>query len=209
MPSSLLAIAGIHLVAVASPGPDTFIVMQTAAKRSRREALFCVLGIACGVSFWATLTLLGLQWLFSRFVWLHRLVMTLGGFYLLWMGFQIIRSCFVPACQKSLTASKSTSSYLKAFTTGLFTNLSNPKAVVYFSSIFSVFIAQEMTGAQVALILSLVFGETLLWFSLVALMLGLPKPKQIFRSLNRWIDGVCGLIFGMFGTALICAAFNA
>lgn len=66
-----------------------------------------------------------------------------------------------------------------------------------------------MTGAQVALILSLVFGETLLWFSLVALMLGLPKPKQIYRSLNRWIDGVCGLIFGMFGTALICAAFNA
>ncbi len=55
---ALLTIAGVHLIALASPGPDVFIVMQTAASRSRREAFCCVLGISLGVAFWVTLALL-------------------------------------------------------------------------------------------------------------------------------------------------------
>ena len=56
-----------------SPGPDCFIVMQTAIGRSRKEALCCVLGITLGVAFWAALSLLGLQWLFEQFAWLQQL----------------------------------------------------------------------------------------------------------------------------------------
>lgn len=207
--SALLAIAGIHLVAIASPGPDTFIVMQTAVKRTRKEALFCALGITCGITFWASLTFLGLQWLFDQIVWLHRLTMLLGGLYLLWMCAQVIRSCFTHSSSQTEDSSNTSSSCLKAFTTGLFTNLSNAKAIVYFSSIFSVFITPEITGFQSALILCLVFVETLVWFSFVALLLGLPKPKEIYRSLNKWIDGACGIIFGSFGAALSYAAFTA
>ena len=88
---ALLTIAGVHLIALASPGPDVFIVMQTAASRSRKEAFCCVLGISLGVAFWVTLALLGLQWLFDTFIWLHKIVMGLGGMYLLWMSFNILQ----------------------------------------------------------------------------------------------------------------------
>ena len=82
MLSTLFTIAAVHLIALMSPGPDCFIVMQTAVGRSRKEALCCVLGITLGVAFWAALSLLGLQWLFEQFAWLQQLIMFLGGLYL-------------------------------------------------------------------------------------------------------------------------------
>ena len=79
MISTIFTIAAVHLIALMSPGPDCFIVMQTAVGRSRKEALCCVLGITLGVAFWAALSLLGLQWLFERFAWLQQVIMLLGG----------------------------------------------------------------------------------------------------------------------------------
>lgn len=49
MLSTIFTIAAVHLIALMSPGPDCFIVMQTAVGRSRKEALCCVLGITLGV----------------------------------------------------------------------------------------------------------------------------------------------------------------
>lgn len=83
--STIFTIAAVHLIALMSPGPDCFIVMQTAVGRSRKEALCCVLGITLGVAFWAALSLLGLQWLFERFAWLQQVIMRLGGLYLGWL----------------------------------------------------------------------------------------------------------------------------
>ena len=37
--STIFTIAAVHLIALMSPGPDCFIVMQTAVGRSRKEAL--------------------------------------------------------------------------------------------------------------------------------------------------------------------------
>ena len=96
MLSTLFTIAAVHLIALMSPGPDCFIVMQTAVGRSRKEALCCVLGITLGVAFWAALSLLGLQWLFEQFAWLQQLIMFLGGLYLGWLAFLLLRS----ACNK-------------------------------------------------------------------------------------------------------------
>ena len=210
MESAFLAIAGVHLIALASPGPDVFIVMQTAAKRSRKEAFFCVLGITLGVAFWASLAILGLNWLFEHFIWLHKISLILGGSYLLWMGIRILKGILARnPSEVSFDQPKVMSvSLLKAFTTGLFTNLANAKAIIYFSSVFAVFIKPGMPQIEAFSIFALVVCETLIWFTLVAFVLGLPKPKQIYRSLNRWIDGICGVIFGGFGIALLYAAIK-
>lgn len=98
MLSTLLTIAGVHIIALASPGPDTFIVMQTAASKSRKEAIMCVLGITAGVAVWAAVSLLGLQWLFDQFAWLHKTIMLMGGIYLGWMGFKILKSSLPEFC---------------------------------------------------------------------------------------------------------------
>lgn len=48
-----VTVALVHLIALMSPGPDFFFVSQTAASRSRRQAMYGVQGITLGVAIWA------------------------------------------------------------------------------------------------------------------------------------------------------------
>lgn len=207
MLSALLTIAGVHLFALMSPGPDFFIVAQTSVSRSRFEALSCVLGITLGVMFWAALSLLGLQWLFERFVWLQRGIMALGGAYLCWLAYLMLKSAWTKTAVTEMPV-KTSSSTVRAFCSGLFTNLANAKAVIYFSSVFSLFVSADMSTLEATLIYVLVVAETFLWFSFVALVLSMPKPKSLYKRSSRWIDGICGALFGVFGSVLIYEALK-
>lgn len=57
----IATIAVVHLLALASPGPDFLFVTRTAVSQSRGKAMLGVLGITAGVAFWAGLSILGLQ----------------------------------------------------------------------------------------------------------------------------------------------------
>lgn len=137
--SFIFSLMVIHLVALMTPGPDFFFVTQTAVSRSRAEALYGVTGITLGVVFWAALSLIGLQWIFEQFAWLHRGLLVAGGLYLMWMGYNLLKSALrkPEASEGGAKPAELPVSKVRAFTMGLFTNLANAKAVVYFSSIFS------------------------------------------------------------------------
>ena len=205
MLSTIFTIAAVHLIALMSPGPDCFIVMQTAVGRSRKEALCCVFGITLGVAFWAALSLLGLQWLFERFAWLQQVIMLLGGLYLGWLAYVLLNSAFKKDTAPHAEVQAAGSGF-RSFVVGLLTNLSNAKALIYFSSVFSLFVTGDMGSAEAIVIYAVVVLESLLWFSFVALILGMPKPKAFYRKSGEWIDGICGAIFGAFGAALVWAA---
>ena len=155
------------------------------------------------------MSLLGLQWLFDQFAWLHKTIMLMGGIYLGWMGFKIMKSSLKASTSATADSSLGTQeAKSKPFLTGLFTNLANAKALVYFSSVFALFIRPDMEWTQSFPIFLLVITETFLWFSFVGLLIGLPKPKRIYRSAGKWIDGACGAIFGVFGGGLIYSALK-
>ncbi len=207
--SLFLTIALVHLVALSSPGPDFFFVSQTAVSRSRRTAMFGVLGIALGVAAWAALALLGLQLLLQRLAWLERLIAVAGGLYLCWMGLKMLRGAWRrPAVAASDAGAGEASDAsapgdLAALRAGLFTNLSNPKVVVYFGSVFSTFLGGGV-GAHARLGLwTLVTLETFLWFSVVAAFFALPAMRRGYLRLTRWIDGFAGAVFMLFGLHLI------
>ncbi len=130
-----LTVAFIHLVALISPGPDFFFVSQTAASRSRGEAMMGVLGISLGIVIWAGVALMGLNLILQKMAWLHQIIMVGGGMYLCWMGWQLLKS----ARAKHDVAEEEVQVVLPArgrtFIRGLLTNLSNPKplsiSVVY------------------------------------------------------------------------------
>ncbi|WP_300835242.1 LysE family transporter, partial [uncultured Parasutterella sp.] len=178
--STIFTIAAVHLIALMSPGPDCFIVMQTAVGRSRKEALCCVLGITLGVAFWAALSLLGLQWLFERFAWLQQVIMLLGGLYLGWLAYLLLKSAFKKGTAPQAEV-QTAGSGMRSFIVGLLTNLSNAKALIYFSSVFSLFVTGDMGSTEAGVIYAVVVLESLLWFSFVALILGMPKPKTFYR----------------------------
>ena len=91
---ALATLVFIHFCALITPGPDFFLVSQTAISRSRRDSLMVVAGITLGVMIWAMLALLGLNILFEQVHWLKRLLFVASGIYLCWLGYQMLRSAF-------------------------------------------------------------------------------------------------------------------
>ncbi|WP_329741343.1 threonine export protein RhtC [Dyella sp. A6] len=203
--SLFLTIALVHLIALMSPGPDFFYVSQTAVSHSRREALAGVAGIALGVAVWAALALLGLQLLLHRLAWLERLIAICGGAYLCWLGLKMLRGAMVASASLPTHAVRLANGPWRALRNGLFTNLANPKAVVYFGSIFSAFVGDRLgAGARWGLWVMVVV-ETLLWFAFVAGVFALPAMRRGYLRLSRWIDGCAGAVFMLFGLHLIFA----
>ncbi len=82
----LLGLAVVHLLAVASPGPSTVLVIQTAAVAGRRGGLLAAFAMMVGALAWAAAALFGLQALFARFEWLYFAFRIGGGLYLLYLA---------------------------------------------------------------------------------------------------------------------------
>lgn len=193
------------MIALMSPGPDFFFVSQTAASRSRREAMMGVMGISLGIVVWAGVALMGLHLILQKMAWLHQIIMVGGGIYLCWMGWQLLRSArsqnaqSAPSPEVNVALPKPGRSFIRGF----LTNLSNPKAVIYFGSVFSLFVGDDVgAGARWGLFL-LIIAETFVWFSLVAVVFALPAMRRGYQRLAKWIDGLAGVLFTGFGLHLI------
>ncbi|WNL46975.1 LysE family transporter [Dyella sp. BiH032] len=201
--SLFLTIAAIHLIALASPGPDFFFVSQTAVSRTRRQALFGVIGITLGMVVWSALALLGLQIVLHRLAWLSQLIAVAGGLYLAWMGVKMLRGAWKAPSGGGSHAPMAGRSDFAILRIGLLTNLANPKAVVYFGSVFSAFLGDGISvGARWGL-WGMIVALTFLWFSMVAAFFALPAMRRGYLRLSRWIDGFAGAVFVLFGLHLV------
>ena len=90
---ALAGLALVHLLAVASPGPSTVLVIQTAAVSGRRAGLLAAFAMMLGALAWAAAALYGLQVLFARFEWLY-------------VGFRIAGGCLSALSRGHAVASR-------------------------------------------------------------------------------------------------------
>ena len=132
---ALLGLALVHLLAVASPGPSTVLVIQTAAVAGRRGGLLAALAMMVGALLWAAAALFGLQALFARFDWLYLAFRIGGAIYLLYLAVQLWRHALDPLPEIPLGDAARTTRW-QGFLRALLLQLSNPKIMVFFGSIF-------------------------------------------------------------------------
>ncbi|MDV5354291.1 threonine export protein RhtC [Enterobacter asburiae] len=198
-----LSVMTVHFLALMSPGPDFFFVSQTAASRSRKEAMLGVLGITSGVMVWATVALLGLNLILAKMAWLHSIIMVGGGLYLCWMGYQMLRGALKKEAVNSPVPQVELAAGGRSFVKGLLTNLANPKAIIYFGSVFSLVVGDSVGADARWGIFMLIVVETFAWFALVASVFALPRVRRGYQRMARWIDGIAGALFAGFGIHLI------
>jgi threonine efflux protein len=147
--------------------------------------------------------LLGLHLLFERFAWLQTAIRMAGGAYLVYLGLMMLKASFGPAELPETSTTTGPRSDAAAFSSGLLTNLSNPKALVYFGSIFATLLPVSISIPAKMAVFALVTAESLLWFSVLAVLFSLPVPRRAYQRANRWIDRIAGVAFGGFGLRLL------
>lgn len=200
----LISIATTQLVALASPGPDFFFVSQVAASSSRKQSFHAVCGITLGVFIWALLAILGLNIILKQLPWLHRGIMTLGGAYLLYLSYLLTKAaCVAYKAKKISSEPKAATIHSKFFLKGLFTNLSNTKALIYFVSVFSAIVTGSVDIETKGIILGLIVIETFIWFLFVAYIFSLSSIKAKYHQYMQYVDGTAGVCFAFFGLWLV------
>ncbi|WP_313044351.1 LysE family transporter [Acinetobacter sp.] len=199
--SLLFTICALHFVAQLSPGPDVLLIAKSAASTTRANTLKIIAGISVGIVVWVVLTLLGFTVLVEQFPWIQQVLMAVGGFFLAKMGWAMLSGGLKSLNQTAnledgqALSQQNTENY---FLLGLFTNLANPKTLIYFSSVFSLALSSSASSnlkAQLAVIIPI---QTFIVFSLFMMIMSLPKIKALYQRSGSYIDVVSGALFLIF-----------
>ena len=196
------SIMALHLAAVVSPGPNFIIVTQASIRSTRRSGLVSASGVALASASWAVAALSGVSVLFETAAWLYATLKLLGGAYLVYLGVQSWRHAKEPLVINVTEPVKNDSSW-HSFRIGFMTNLTNPKAVVFFGSIFAALLTPSLPLWVRAMAVGVVFFNALWWYSLVAVMFSVVKVQRAYARAKRHIDRVVGGFLALLGFRLM------
>jgi threonine efflux protein len=97
----------------------------------------------------------------------------------------------------------------QGFLKGLYTNLLNPKALVFFMTLFSALVTPEVSQSTKLGLVLLLLILSLIWFSFLAIILTKDKVKQQLIRLTPLIDTLVGLLFTSVALAILYQVFSA
>lgn len=194
-----------HLLAVASPGPDFAIVLKQSLVHGRRLAIWTSLGVGAAILVHVSYSLLGLGWLIRSSTTWFNTVKYAGAAYIAWLGVQALRAKPRTAMEEPAEASGRAAggpAPRGAFVTGFLTNALNPKATLFFLSLFILVISPETPKSIQALYGGWMALATAGWFCLVAVLFTHPDVRRRFLRHGHWIDRALGVLFLGFALSL-------
>lgn len=192
-----LMMASVQLAATMSPGPAFVVSTRNAVGYGRMVGVFTALGLAIGVGAHVVFVLMGVSFIIAQSAMLYTIIRYVGAAYLFYIGIKAILHARKPVvsevAEMDVAPSKKTQMSLrKAVTVGFLTNLLNPKAVLFFTAVYSQFVTPETP-----IFVHGLYGMTsvvieFLWFTGVALILTHAAVKQKFDRCIQWVERVCG-----------------
>lgn len=192
----------VQLIGLVSPGPDFFYVSRKAMSDTRRNAILGTIGITVGVAFWSLIVLFGLTFLNKHIPLFQYILMILGGSYLAYNGFKMLQITKSAALDEHSLQPKPTSAW-KEILKGLMINLSNPKIVVFFSSVLAGYVSNLSRLQDSLLVLLILVGSALVYFIFIALLFSHKHIRTFYAKHNRYLDNFAGAVFMLFGAKLI------
>lgn len=190
----------LHVAALVTPGANVLLVSHLAATGDRRAAAFAALGVSIGAVIWSSAAILGISAAFVLFPTFRLMLQLAGASYLMSLGLRLWRSG-VRTGKDSPTMRP-----LSALGAGLLTNLSNPKAALFFVGIFSAALPAHPTFVLLLAVEVLVFGNALAWHLLLAYLLSRPQVQAGFETRSRAVGRLSGCLVASLGLVLLASA---
>ncbi|MCW8092376.1 LysE family translocator [Alteromonas sp. ASW11-130] len=194
-----ITIALVHLVAVASPGPDFAVVVRNSVAYGRKIAMWTSVGIGLGILLHVAYSLVGLSVVIKTTPWLYAAISYLAAAYLLYLAYGAIRSGpnnRQSVNQNELQQGKSDDaiSLKKALWMGFLTNGLNPKATLFFLSLFTAIISVE-TPLSVKTFYGVYLAfATGAWFCFLSFLLSTNKVATLIGTKGYWLDRIMGVL---------------
>ena len=194
-------IASAHFLALLSPGPDFFLIMQAALRLPLRYAISICAGIAIANGVYLVLAISSLE-MMREMSMILSILKYIGGGYLLYVGIMLLRT------PMRLAENKANHSFLHAhrlwqqFIIGFLSAILNPKNIVFYLSLFTVMVSADtpfLTRCAYALwMVSVVFC----WDCFVVVTIGRDGIKKRLGTGIFYIEKIAGTALACFGILL-------
>ena len=194
--AELLALLGVAVVVIVTPGQDTALTVRNTLAGGRRAGVRTAVGVVCGQALWALAASVGVAALLVASEPAFVALKVVGAVYLVYLGGQALLAAVRRRPRAGHDASPAGGHELRQ---GLLSNLGNPKMAVFFSSL----LPQFGDSFPALLGLGLLFcALTLAWLSGYALAVA--RAGDVLRrpQVRRAIDAVTGTALVALGLRL-------
>lgn len=198
---TLSGIAFVNVLGWLSPGPNALAVMSASISKGRQAGFATGFGLALGGSVWATLTIMGAATVFDLFPTAVLMFRLIGASYLLWLGYKYLRSVWLGQAA-ALKITKVDHSNWGAFRTGFIVVMTNPKAMLFFSSVFVAFIPASAPLWMWIVILLFSQTQAFLQHCLTAWLFSTKTVVRRIETAQRRVNGVIGTLYCGLGLGI-------
>ena len=199
--STFLTVALLHLFAVVSPGPDFVLISRQSFRYGRKVAIWTSVGVAIGILFHVALSLTGLSLLLQNQPYLFWYLKLAAALYIGYLGLASLISKSPINLQNNSTDGDGR--YLKSISTGFLTNALNPKAFIFFITVFTLVINKD-TGIVIKSLLGMYMSiATFIWFTFISILLTNRKATERFEKSIPWLEKITGLFLLILAIKII------
>lgn len=199
-----VGVFAIFIPALMLPGPDFVAVVRSAMAHGTKAGLLTTIGVSIGLGFYASLSLLGLSAILIDYQWLAWAVRVCGGCYLAYLGIGLIFTRPAPIKVEENTTGPRGNSLLFGF----LVTLTNPKAIVLFTSVFATAVTDAMPLWVSGLMIALVVASALTWYSIVSVFMSSKAIITRFQNAQHWIERAAGVCFVAIGGRILADSRN-
>jgi threonine/homoserine/homoserine lactone efflux protein len=179
-----------------APGAATAMVVRSAARGGRREALLTTVGNSVGVLAWGGFAAIGIAAVVAASTEAFTAVKLVGAVVLIVLGLQSLRGrggSVVPAARVRGVPLRD----------GLVTSLANPKLAVFFAALFPQFVpAGEPVLPAALLMASMVVAFDLVWYSTLAYVADRARRVFVEGPWMRRFERMTGAVLVALGVRL-------
>ncbi|WP_035588507.1 LysE family translocator [Hippea jasoniae] len=180
----------IGFVAALTPGPDILLIVQTTLNHTFKEGFKVLAGVLSGNAIVISILFVGFSWL-GKSSYFQCGIAIVGGVYLMYIAYEIFKHRKDEIHIKNINAK---THYLR----GLYMNLSNPKALIFFSAIITPFVDKH---SLIASLFSLFCG-IILAFSTAILITEIARKNLLTPKFTLFINTFSSILFFIFSLEL-------
>lgn len=197
METSFYTLGIVMLLAVMLPGADFAIVTKNTLLHSRKAGIFTALGIGAAIWVHMTYCVLGLATVIRESFWIFHAIQYGGALYLLYLGIILIKphaDSSLEALVPSNSVKQTLLSAKKAFRQGFVCNLLNPKATLFFLTLFSTVASKNSSFLTSFAYAFEIFIIAMSWFCLLVYLLTHSAVTPWLNKANKTIEKVLGIV---------------
>jgi len=202
----LAAILGVFALVIVTPGPDTALTIRNTLVGGRTSGVATGLGVVSGQACWTLAASAGVAALIVASEPAFLALKLVGAAYLVYLGLQALAAAVLPSRTAMLPAERETGRGLDrrtAYRQGLLSDLGNPKAAAFFTSLLPQFAPSGGGAFWTMLALgALMCAMTLAWLTLYATAVA--RAGDVLRRprIRRTIEGITGFALVALGVRL-------